>query len=319
MRRRHFLLAPLAAPALARAEAWPNQTITFLVPNGAGGTTDIAARLAAGGMMPRVGKPVVVENRPGADGAIAIRATLRARDGHTFLAAYSGYVVGTPHLNADLGYDVLSDLMPIGQVMDAPHAVLIHPSIPATTLAELTAWIRANPGTVNYGSTGTGSVQHLGTELYRQQAGGLDVTHISYRAVGPAIQDLLANRIQLFITTIPPVAGLAREGRLRALAVTAPTRSGALPGVPSAVEAGMPALDVVTWVALYAPAGTPAPVIAQMSAALRGVLDDPATVQRMAEQGATPGAGGPAELDARTRREYAMWRQVVREGNIKAD
>ncbi|MDB5412145.1 MAG: transporter substrate-binding protein [Rubritepida sp.] len=320
MRRRHFLLAPLAAPSLARADTWPSQNITFMVPNGAGGTTDIAARLAAAGMMPLLsGRAVMVDNRPGADGAIAIRATLRARDTHTFLCAYSGYVVGTPHLTPDLGYDVLADLLPIGQVLDAPHAVLIHSSIPATTLAELAAHIRANPGKLNYGSTGTGSVQHLGTELFRQQAGGLDLVHVPYRAVGPAIQDLLAGRIEIFVTTIPPIAGLVRDGRLRALAVTAPTRSDALPGVPSAVEAGMPGLDVVTWVALYAPAGTAAPVIGQMSAALRGVLDDPVTVRRMADQGATPGIGGPAELAERTRREYAMWGQVIRDGNIRAD
>jgi tripartite-type tricarboxylate transporter receptor subunit TctC len=320
MRRRHLLLAPLCAPLPAQAQSWPSQGITFMVPNGAGGTTDLAARLAAAGMAPRLdGKPVVVENRPGGDGAIAIRATLRARDGHTFVCAYSGYVVGTPHLSADLGYDVLKDLIPVGQMMDAPHAVMVHPSVPANTLSELTAWIRAHPGQVNYGSTGTGSVQHLGTELYRQLAGGLDMTHISYRAVGTALQDLLAGRIQLFITSIAPAAGLARDGRLKALAVTSPGRAAVLPGVPSAVEAGMPALDVVTWVGLYAPAGTPDAVVARAADALQAALAEPETVRRMAEQGATPGTGGPAELARRTRDEYALWGRVIREGNIKAD
>lgn len=321
MRRRLLLVSALAMPSVAHAQrtTWPTQPITLVVTNGPGGTTDIAARLIAGGMHTRLGQPLVVENRPGGDGSIAIRGVLRARDRHTILCAYSGYIVGTPALVPDLGYNVERDLIAVGGVMDAPHAVLVHPSVPATTLAELIAHVRANPGQLNYASTGIGSVQHLGTEMFAQQAGGLSMEHVPYRAVGPAIQDLLAGRVHLFITTIPPVSGLAREGRLRALAVAAgQARSPVLPGVPSAAEAGMPRLDVVTWVGLYAPSSLAESAVTRLSNALRGVLDDEEVRRHIGDQGASPAIGGRRELAERTRRELAAWRAVVRAGGIRA-
>ena len=320
MLRRTLLLAAPALLAAPRARAWaPDRPLTLMVPNGAGGTTDIAARILAEALAPLLGQPVVVENRPGANGVLAAQAVLRApADGHTLLLAYSGYLTGTPAIIPDLPYQPLRDLAAVAPVMDTPHAVIVHPSVPATTLAELAAFARANPG-LEYASTGAGSVQHLGTELWRQLADVPALTHVPYRAVGPAIADLLAGRVRLFITTIPPVAGFLRDGRLRALALTDGKRSPTLPDLPTAAEAGMPGLDVVTWNAVFAGRATPAPVLARLGEAVQQALAQPGVRQRMADQGGTPGSGDAAALTARVAREAEVAKQVVRRGDIKPD
>ncbi len=320
MLRRALLLASPALLAAPRARAWaPDRPLTFMVPNGAGGTTDIAARILAEALAPLLGQPVVVENRPGANGVLAAQAVLRApADGHALLLAYSGYLTGTPAIIPDLPYQPLRDLAAVAPVMDTPHAVIVHPSVPATTLAELADVARANPG-LEYASTGTGSVQHLGTELWRQLAGVPALTHVPYRAVGPAIADLLAGRVRLFITTIPPVAGFLRDGRLRALALTDSKRSPTLPDLPTAAEQGMPGLEVVTWNAVFAARPTPAPVLARLGEAAQQALAQPGVRRRMADQGATPGSGGATELSARLARELAVATEVVRRGEIKPD
>ena len=320
MLRRTLLLAAPALLAAPRARAWaPDRPLTLMVPNGAGGTTDIAARILAESLAPLLGQPVVVENRPGANGVLAAQAVLRApADGHTLLLAYSGYLTGTPAIIPDLPYQPLRDLAAVAPVMDTPHAVIVHPSVPATTLAELAAFARANPG-LEYASTGTGSVQHLGTELWRQLADVPALTHVPYRAVGPAIADLLAGRVRLFITTIPPVAGFLHDGRLRALALTDGKRSPTLPDLPTAAEAGMPGLDVVTWNAVFAGRATPAPVLARLGEAVQQALALPHLRQRMADQGGTPGSGDAAALTARLARELEVAKQVVRRGDIKPD
>jgi tripartite-type tricarboxylate transporter receptor subunit TctC len=320
MLRRALLLATPALLLAPRARAWaPDRPLTLMVPNGAGGTTDIAARILAEALAPLLGQPVVVENRPGANGVLAAQAVLRApADGHTLLLAYSGYLTGTPAIIPDLPYQPLRDLAAVAPVMDTPHAVMVHPAVPATTLAELAGFARANPG-LEYASTGTGSVQHLGTELWRQMADVPALTNVPYRAVGPAIADLLAGRVRLFITTIPPVAGFLRDGRLRALALTDIKRSPTLPELPTAAEAGMPGLDVVTWNAVFAGRGTPAPVLARLGEAVQQALAQPHVRQRMADQGATPGSGDAAALTARLARELAQSIEVVRRGDIKPD
>ena len=317
MRRRLFLATPaLLAPAAAHAWA-PERPLTFFVPNGAGGTTDFAARLLAEALAPRLGQPVVVENRPGGNGAIAARAALGARaDGHALLFAYSGYIVGTPFIVRDLGYDPFSDLAPVAEVLDAPHAFLVHPSLPARSVEELSAHIRAHPEAIAYASTGIGSVQHLGTELYAQRAGGLRMNHVPYRAVGPAIADLLAGRIQLFLTTTPPVQGFVQDGRLRALALTAEPRLPTLPALPTAREAGLPGFDLSTWTAVFAPAATPTAARERLEREILAALDAPALRRRALEQGAVLPGGGATALGARVRREAAEWRAVVQAANI---
>ena len=244
---------------------------------------------------------------------------LRApRDGLTLLLAYSGYLTATPALVPDLPYDPRRDLAPVAAVMDTPHAVIVHPSVSVHSLAELAEFARANPG-LEYASTGTGSVQHIGTELWRQLAGVPPLTHVPYRAVGPAIADLLAGRVRLFITTIPPVAGFLRDGRLRALALTDTKRSPTLPDLPTAAEAGLPRLEVVNWNGLFAAAGTPEPILAALAEATTAALATPTALRRIAEQGAEPGHGTPASLGERVAREMAEAATVVRNGGITPD
>lgn len=315
MRRRHLLAASLVAPTLARAWS-PERPVTLILPTGAGGTTDIAARMLADALAPRLGVPVLVENRAAGNGVVAAQAVLRApRDGHTLLISYSGYLTATPALVPDLPYEPRRDLVAVAPLMDTPHAMVVHPSVPATSLAELAAWGRANPG-FDCASSGIGSVQHIGAEMWRLRAGVPEMTLVHYRTVTAGIADLLAGRVKLFVTTIPPVAQFIRDGRLRALALTAAQRSPALPDLPTAAEAGLPGLDVSTWNAVMAASGTPAPVLERLSAEVLAFLAQPAVQRRMAELGATPGSG---DVMARIGREYAETVEVVRAGNIRAE
>jgi len=223
---------PLAAPALAQAP-WPSRPIRMIVPFTPGGSTDGMARIGAQKLQEKLGQTVVVENRAGANGAIGTGAVARARpDGTTLLVQYSGYHVGTPAIVPNLGYDVVKDFAPVGLLMDAPQVLFLHPSVPAKTVAELVDYAKARPGELNYASSGNGSMQHLVTELWKQQA-GLDIAHVPYRGTGPATQDLLTGRVQMFITTPPPLMPYVKDGSLRALAITSAQRHPALPEVPT--------------------------------------------------------------------------------------
>lgn len=321
MRRRTVLLASagIAVPFIAHAQAWlPSRPVTLVLPTGAGGTTDLAARLLADVLAPRLGQPVLVENRPAGNGLVAAQAVLRApRDGHTLLLSYSGYLTATPALVPDLPYDPQRDLAPVAPLMDTPHAVVVHPDVPARTLAELADYARANPG-FDYASSGIGSVQHIGAELWRWRAGVPPMTAVHYRTVTAGITDLLAGRVKMFVTTIPPVAGFIREGRLRALALTAGERSDSLPDVPTTAEAGMPGLEVVTWNAVFVATGTPAPITERLNAEVASFLALPSVRRRMAEIGAQPGVGTPTDVARRVAREHAEAVIVVREGRIGA-
>lgn len=315
MRRRHFLAASVALPA--HAQSWaPDRPVTLILPTGAGGTTDIAARMLADGLAPRLGVPVLVENRAAGNGVVAAQAVLRApRDGQTLLISYSGYLTATPNLVPDLPYDPRRDLLPVAPLMDTPHAIVVHPSVPARNLPELAAWARANPG-FDCASSGIGSVQHIGAELWRLRAGVPPMTLVHYRTVTAGITDLLAGRVKMFVTTIPPVAQFIREGQLRAIALTAATRSPSLPDLPTAAEAGMPGLEVSTWNAVMVATGTPAPVIERLRTEVLAFLALPAIQRRMMEMGSSPGAG---DVPARLAREYIETAEVVRAGNIRAE
>ena len=192
-------------PASAAAQDLaPGRPVTLIVPTAAGGTTDFAARLLAEPLGQRLGRPVVVDNRAGANGVIGAQAVARARpDGHTLLVQYSGYHVGTPAVVRNLGWNPRKDLAPVALLMDAPQVLLAHPSVPARTLAELIAYAKANPGKLNYASAGNGSMQHLGTELLKQRA-GIELEHVPYKGTGPVMQDLISGRVHLFLTTPPP-------------------------------------------------------------------------------------------------------------------
>ena len=316
-------LAALGAPALARRAAAPDlvpgRPVTLIVPTAAGGTTDFAARLLAEPLAARLGCPVIVDNRAGANGVIGAQAVARARpDGHTLLVQYSGYHVGTPAVVRNLGWNPRTDLAPVALLMDAPQVLLAHPSVPAKTLAELIAYAKANPGTLNYASSGNGSMQHLGTELLKQRA-GIELEHVPYKGTGPVMQDLLAGRVQLFLTTPPPAIPFLQNGQLRALALAARERHPALPDVPTAAEAGLPGFTAEAWFAVFAPARTPEALIGRLAAEISAITAMSEFRAKAEEQGAVVRPMTPTELGARVERELTEWVEVVRAGNITAD
>ncbi|MCI0752397.1 Bug family tripartite tricarboxylate transporter substrate binding protein [Teichococcus vastitatis] len=311
--------ALLALPALHRPARAQSGTITLIVPTAPAGTTDFAGRLLAEPLARRLGQNVVVENRAGANGAIGTGAVARARpDGTTLLVQYSGYHVGTPAIVPNLGYDVVRDFAPVGLLMDAPQVLFLHPSVPAKTVAELVAYAKARPGELNYASSGNGSMQHLVTELWKQQA-GLDMAHVPYRGTGPATQDLLTGRVQIFITTPPPLMPYVRDGSLRALAITSAERHPALPDVPTMTESGQPGFVQLAWFAVFAPAATPEPTLKRLSDAVAAVVQEPDFRRRAEEQGAVVRALEPDALQQRVRDELAEWTTVARNANIKPE
>ncbi|MBC9206137.1 tripartite tricarboxylate transporter substrate binding protein [Roseomonas aerophila] len=328
MLRRRAILA--AAPAgLAAALGHPGQAsaqatgtagpITLIVPTAPAGTTDFAARLLAEPLSRRLRQSVVVENRAGANGAIGTGAVARAKpDGTTLLVQYSGYHVGSPAIIPNIGYDVRKDFAPIGLLMDSPQVLFLHPSIPARTVAELVAYAKERPGQLNYASSGNGSIQHLGTELWKQKA-GIDIAHVPYRGTGPATQDLLTGRVQIFMTTPPPLMPYVRDGSLKALAITSAQRAPALPDVPTMAEAGQPDFVLLAWFAVFAPSGTPPATLARLTEAVQAVVDEPEFRRKAEEQGAIIRKQTPEELARRVDTELTEWTRLAQAANIKPE
>ncbi|MFC0384035.1 Bug family tripartite tricarboxylate transporter substrate binding protein [Muricoccus vinaceus] len=316
---RRATAAGIAAALAAGGADAQVATVTLVVPTAPAGTTDFAARLLADPLARQLAQTVVVENKAGANGALGTQDVARARpDGTRLLVQYSGYHVGSPAIVPNIGYDVRRDFAPVALLLDAPQVIFLHPSVPAATVADLVAYAKANPGVLNYASSGTGSLQHLGTELLKLRT-GTEMTHVPYRGTGPATQDLLAGRVQMMMTTPPPLMPFVRDGKLKALAITAPTRSPALPDVPTLAESGLPDLEVVGWFAVFAPAATPAPVLARLAEACNAVVSSPEFRRRAEEQGAVIRIMQPAEIQARVNRELEEWTRVVREARITPD
>lgn len=327
MRRRRGLLglaATLALPAVARAQApvpsaWPNRPITVIVPNPPGGGSDFAARLFQEPLARALGVPVAIENRPGASGNIAIQHVVRsAPDGYTLLLQYSGYHGGNPALIRNPGWDPARDLMPVGMGTMAPHGIFVSPLVQASTLREFIAWCRARPGRVNYASSGNGTIQHIAGALFARTI-GVPMEHVPYRGAAPALQDLAGGRIELFITTPSSAIGLVRAGRVTALAIAGEARLPALPQVPTTAEAGMPGFVIDAWFGFFAPAGTPAPVIERLNAALRAAAEDPEVKRRAEEGGVFLRPMTVAQMDRLARREVETLGRIIRENNITAE
>ena len=323
--QRRSLLAAVGATALAahpvlRAQgAYPQKPITLVVPSAPGGTTDFTARLIADGLSRALGQPVVVDNKAGAAGNIGNQFVARARpDGHTLLVAYSGYQVGNPHLFANAGWDPIKDFTPVAMLTRAPQLIVTRAGLQPNTLAELVAHAKANPGRLNYASSGNGSIQHIAGELFKQLTGTF-ITHIPYRGAGPAVQDLLGGQVDLFITTPASVVQQVKAGKLKALAVTSATRLAALPQVPTAVEAGLKGFNLDSWFALYGPAGLPADVVQTLSAEIGKLLALPDTRRRAEESGTAVEQMAPAQLADFTRKELDHWGKVIKASKITAE
>lgn len=311
-------LSIVGGSAVAQAN-FPTHPVTLIVSAAPGGTTDIAARLIAQPLGQALGQSVVVENKPGASGGIAAQAVARATpDGYTLLLQYSGFQVITPNITPNLGWDPIKDFSPVANVLSAPQVVVVRPDLPINTLQELVAYAKANPGKLNYASSGNGSLQQVATELLNQMA-GTKITHIPYKGTGPALNDLLGGAVDMTITTPPPLLGQIAAGKLRALAVTGSQRLPSLPNVPTAAEAGFPDLLVSSWFAMYAPAGTPQPIVDKVAGEIQKIMKSDAFRQKAADQGAEAIFMGPKELGAYTQQELDRWNKVVKAANITAN
>ena len=323
--QRRVLIASLGAAALAthpalRAQGgFPQRPITLVVPSAPGGTTDFTARLIADSLSRALGQPVIVDNKAGGAGNIGNQFVAKSRpDGHTLLVAYSGYQVGNPHLFSNAGWDPIKDFTPVAMLTRAPQVIVTKAGLQANTLAELVALAKANPGRLNYASSGNGSIQHVAGELFKQLTGTF-ITHIPYRGAGPAVQDLIGGQVDLFITTPASVVQHVKAGKLKALAVSSNARLAALPQVPTAVEAGLKGFTLDSWFALYGPAGLPAEVVQTLSAEVGKILALPETRRKAEESGTSVEVMSPTQLAEFTRKELDYWGKVIKSSKITAE
>jgi tripartite-type tricarboxylate transporter receptor subunit TctC len=302
----------------AGAQPFPSKPISFIVPNPPGGVVDSSARLVGDPLTKLLGQAVVIENKGGASGNIAYQQVARAaKDGYTLLVSYSAYHVGNPAMFAKLPWEQ-KDLAPIALIAAATNVITAHPSIPANNLKEFIAYLKTQPGKINFASQGNGSLSHVGTALFEQTT-QTDMTHVPYKGSGAAIQDVLAGQVQVFMTTPPSVMGHVQAGKLKAFAVTSKTRHPMLPNVPTTAEAGLPGFELEAWVGLFAPAGTPQAVITQLSEQVKKALELPETKQRAATLGIEPRYLGPDDLAALVKRDTDYWGKVIKSKNITAD
>lgn len=312
-------LAAVAASSTAAAQAFPSRTITMIVPVAPAGILDQAARMVAPAMGTALGQSVVIDNRPGASGNIGATAVARAKpDGYTLLIGYSMFHVGNPVMFKDIAWDPVKDFTGVGMIAVAPHVITVNPQQPFQNLKELVDFARANPGKLNYSTSGNGSVPHVGMELFKQTY-KVDITHVPYKGAGPAAQDAIAGNVQMTVATPPSVIGFIKNGRLRALATAAKQRAAVLPEVPTTAEAGFPGVEMEAWVSIFAPAGTPAEVVNKISAALKQSLETPEAQKSAASAGMDIRYMAPAQLDAQVKRDIGYWQPVIRNAKITID
>ena len=310
----------LLAATVCHAQSWPQKPVRVIVPFAPGGASDLMPRLVGEKLASMWGQPVLIENRPGAAGNIGMEAGAKAApDGYTLLAAPNGNLVVNPHMYSRLAYDVFKDLAPVTRIAAVQNVLVVHPDVPAKTVKELVTLAREKPGTLNFASPGNGSQAHVAVELLKLEL-GLDLVHVPYQGVGPAMKDLLGGRINLMVAQVPAALPHIKGGKLRALGVASSAPLAALPEVPTiAAAAGLPGFEAVSWYALMAPAGTPREVIAKIHGDVAKALQLPDVRERLAGMGAEPSGESPAELAARIKAEYDRWGAVVRKANIKAD
>jgi tripartite-type tricarboxylate transporter receptor subunit TctC len=303
-------------PAAGGAQPYPARPITMVVGFAPGGGTDTASRIIAKKLAEYLGQSVLVENKAGAGGNIATDYVVKAQpDGYTILLASVGAMAITPHLLPKPPYDPLRDLAPITMAVMFPNVLVVHPSVPANTLAEFVALAKAKPGTVNYGSSGVGNLGHLAGELFRSVA-KIDIVHVPYKGGGPATTDLLGGQIAAVFATPASVVGHLKAGRLRALATTGAQRSQAMPEVPTIAESGYPGYEATNWYAYVAPVKTPKEIVVRLNQELVKVLSQPDVREQLLSHGLEPQPGTSEALAKYAEREYATWGRVVREAHI---
>ena len=305
-------------PGVAVAQDYPAKPIKLIIPYPPGGATDVIGRIVALKLSEALGQQLVIDNRAGATGSIGAAAAATApADGYTLLlGALTSHSINAA-LQPNLSFDLARDFVPIGVVGQVPLVFVVNPKMPVKTLKELMAYSKANPG-VSYASSGNGSPQHMAGELFKSMT-KLDMLHVPYKGSGPAMNDLIGGQVQTMIETMPASLPHIKAGSLRALAVALPARSGNLPDVPTAAEAGLPDFIVTSMFGLLAPAKTSPAIVARLTAALERVLAAPDTQARMDAQGVVTGYLSPADSARRIKAEIDKWTKVAKDANIKLE
>jgi tripartite-type tricarboxylate transporter receptor subunit TctC len=304
--------ALLASGAAAFAQGWPGRPVRVVVPLSPGGFADVPARIVAPRLSTALGQQVFVENKPGAGGTIGADFVAKSKpDGYTLLWT------GTPHvisawLYKNLPYDTLKDFAPVALVASGPYVLVVNPQLAVSTVPDLIAAAKAQPGKIDFASSGNGSAQHLVAALFNSMA-GINLNHVPYKGSGPAMQDLVSGQVKVSFAGIPNVLTHVRNGRLRALAVTTPQRSPDLPEVPTVAEAGVPGYEATLWLNISAPAGTPPEIVQRLYAETAKILQDPEVVQGFRAAGLEASLLDPQALGAFMRVEHDKWGKVVRE------
>jgi tripartite-type tricarboxylate transporter receptor subunit TctC len=304
-------------PAIpAWPQTYPSRPVRVIVPYPAGGSLDLIGRIYAKGLTDSLGQQFVVDNRGGANGNLGTEAVVNAApDGYTLVLTSSSNLTINPNLYRKMPFDVLRDLAPVSLAAVQRNILVVHPSLPATSVKELVALAKAQPGHINYGSSGTGSSAHMSAELFRLVTGA-QMTHVPYKGVGPATNDLLAGQIPLMFNNLAVSTPFVKSGRLRALAVTGRGRHATLPDVPSMAEAGFPRVDVSLWEAVLAPAGTAPDIIVKLNAEVVKAAQSPEVSQRLASAGADASTSTPQQLARMIRDETAKWAKVVKDAKL---
>jgi len=313
-------LAALGALPMAAHAAYPERAIKIVVPYTPGGATDLIGRVVAQKLSLVLGQPVVVDNRAGAAGNLGAAAVAKETpDGYTLLlGALTSHSINSVLMAGSAGFNMDTSFSPITIVGRVPLIIAVGPSVKAANLGEFIAAAKARPGTLNYGSAGSGSPQHLAAELFKRQA-GVSITHVPYKGSTPALNDLMGGQVDVLFDTLPAAQAFVKSGRLRALAINSAQRHPAIPDVPTAAEAGLKGFEVSSMFGLLAPAATPRDVVVRLSNAMKEVMSQQEVKDGLAAQGATPIYTSPDEAKAAIAEEVARWTRIIREANIKPD
>jgi len=305
------LVAGLALAAGVAAQPFPSKSIRLISPYAAGGANDIISRVLAEKLAESFGQPVVVENKPGAGSMLASQILIKSPpDGYTIMMADIAHGAN-PALRKTMPYDTVKDFTPVVLVAELPTVLLVHPSVPANTIAELVDYAKKNPGKLNYSSSGFGSTNHLAAEVFKSEL-GLDIVHVPYQGGGEAMNALLGGQVQMLFITLPASLAHIKAGKVKALALTGSTRMPVLPDVPTVSETVLPGLDINLWIGVVAPAGTPAPVVDRLNGEFNKVLAIPAVKERIASLGGVAVGGTPAKFDEFIRKELARWAKTIK-------
>jgi tripartite-type tricarboxylate transporter receptor subunit TctC len=323
LQRRQFLRLTTSAAVLsamssfAWSQAYPSRPVRILVGFPAGGPSDTLARQIGQWLSEHLGQPFIVENRPGAGSNFAVGTVVRAPpDGYTLLLVSSSAFTNAT-LYDKLDFNIVRDIAPVASIAYGAYVMVVNPSMPAKTVPEFIAYAKANPGKITMASAGVGSVPHVAGELFKAMA-GVNMLHVPYRGDTPALTDLLADRVQLYFSTIPTAIEFIRAGKLRALAVTSSTRSAALPNIPT-MAASVPGYEATAWFGLGAPEGTPADIVDKLNSEINAALVDPKVKVRLPDLGMTPHTSSPADFGKLIADETEKWAKVIRMANIKPE